>query len=663
MKFHCDRCKTRYSIADERVRGKILKIRCKNCSAVITVKEGGQVPAPPRTPEPEVVRPKGPAAAAGASRPPMPAQSKGAAAPRPKPAIPTSQAKPAIPSSQARPQVLAQAKPAGQAAHPVRLGTNAPTPGARPGAVAQARASLASRSTATGAQQAVRGAAAAKPESALQGAFAQALRRPAEPGPADSVSSAPATLDAEWYVSEDGEQFGPYELRQAQDWVGSRRPDDELYCWSEGFDDWLPVEKVSHFRGLRASRPPAPSAAAVRVGASFDYGDDGQTVVDAPPDERSFPQSEDTPVPLFAATMAQIAADAPTEIEEENPFAGALKRRSSNGASARPGLPHGSGAARKPDPAARPALPLPKAARPGQPQPSAPSPAAPHDGGSNDFEIGEASRVVKLPMLGRSNVGNAAPAGRGASLPGVDSGGFGRGTGTFQQYTNSGLPIIQGGGTIDMPRPEILQPSRRAKSLAVPIAIAGAVLVGVVAILIYLAVSGGGSEDDERLARARLAGDGLAYNFVDEDKDGKDDKTGQTVEEVVAAKRGTARRVIRRNPREGSPPSNPGIATGEVDLGGGGGELDPDDLIDVYRANKIGVTLCYNSALKKDPLLRVQKAVVTIRVGTTGTVSMVSIPALSGTELGNCLQKRIKAWRFPKNSSGLNTEFPIIFDS
>ncbi|HTM23081.1 MAG TPA: zinc-ribbon domain-containing protein, partial [Kofleriaceae bacterium] len=40
MKFQCDRCKTRYSIADERVHGKILKIRCKNCSAVITVREG-----------------------------------------------------------------------------------------------------------------------------------------------------------------------------------------------------------------------------------------------------------------------------------------------------------------------------------------------------------------------------------------------------------------------------------------------------------------------------------------------------------------------------------------------------------------------------------------------------------------------------------------------
>jgi predicted Zn finger-like uncharacterized protein len=38
MRFTCDRCKTRYSIADERVRGKILKIRCKNCAEVITVR-------------------------------------------------------------------------------------------------------------------------------------------------------------------------------------------------------------------------------------------------------------------------------------------------------------------------------------------------------------------------------------------------------------------------------------------------------------------------------------------------------------------------------------------------------------------------------------------------------------------------------------------------
>ena len=54
MKFVCDKCKTRYSIGEDRVRGKILKIRCKNCANVITVREGldadgGHASGRPRT--------------------------------------------------------------------------------------------------------------------------------------------------------------------------------------------------------------------------------------------------------------------------------------------------------------------------------------------------------------------------------------------------------------------------------------------------------------------------------------------------------------------------------------------------------------------------------------------------------------------------------------
>src|SRR5436309_246419 len=51
MKFQCERCKTRYSIADEKVRGKILKIRCKTCEAVITVRDGDGDPAARLVPE------------------------------------------------------------------------------------------------------------------------------------------------------------------------------------------------------------------------------------------------------------------------------------------------------------------------------------------------------------------------------------------------------------------------------------------------------------------------------------------------------------------------------------------------------------------------------------------------------------------------------------
>jgi predicted Zn finger-like uncharacterized protein len=39
MKFICENCHTKYSIADDRVHGRVLKIRCKTCDHVITVRE------------------------------------------------------------------------------------------------------------------------------------------------------------------------------------------------------------------------------------------------------------------------------------------------------------------------------------------------------------------------------------------------------------------------------------------------------------------------------------------------------------------------------------------------------------------------------------------------------------------------------------------------
>ena len=39
MKFKCEKCGTRYNIADERVRNKILKIRCKVCENIIVVRD------------------------------------------------------------------------------------------------------------------------------------------------------------------------------------------------------------------------------------------------------------------------------------------------------------------------------------------------------------------------------------------------------------------------------------------------------------------------------------------------------------------------------------------------------------------------------------------------------------------------------------------------
>lgn len=48
MNFTCDKCQRRYTIADDKVRGKTVKIRCKHCQNVISV-TGPEVPAEDRT--------------------------------------------------------------------------------------------------------------------------------------------------------------------------------------------------------------------------------------------------------------------------------------------------------------------------------------------------------------------------------------------------------------------------------------------------------------------------------------------------------------------------------------------------------------------------------------------------------------------------------------
>ena len=60
MKIVCDSCGAKYSIADEKVAGKIFKIRCKKCSSVLEVRgdpSGAQAPQEPLGPAPPSLRP------------------------------------------------------------------------------------------------------------------------------------------------------------------------------------------------------------------------------------------------------------------------------------------------------------------------------------------------------------------------------------------------------------------------------------------------------------------------------------------------------------------------------------------------------------------------------------------------------------------------------
>ncbi len=47
MKIVCDSCATKYSISDDKVRGKVFKIRCKKCSHIIVVRGTADAAAAP----------------------------------------------------------------------------------------------------------------------------------------------------------------------------------------------------------------------------------------------------------------------------------------------------------------------------------------------------------------------------------------------------------------------------------------------------------------------------------------------------------------------------------------------------------------------------------------------------------------------------------------
>ena len=175
MKFYCHRCSKPYLIADERVRGKILKIRCKSCSAVITVREGMEVNRPRRTGRQHTVQnPPGGAADATASAP------------------------------QVRQSAIASA-----VSIPPGFDGRASSEG-------------------------------------LAGA-----------NDGDSFE--------EWYVSVEGEQHGPMPVARARAWVSAQGADAQVFCWRDGFSDWIPVDAEPAFQGTRrqsrvALRPPLAAA-------------------------------------------------------------------------------------------------------------------------------------------------------------------------------------------------------------------------------------------------------------------------------------------------------------------------------------------------------------------------------------------------------------------
>jgi predicted Zn finger-like uncharacterized protein len=679
MKFLCDRCKTRYAIADERVRGKILKIRCKNCSAVITVREGMDD---------------------GGSRPDAR----------------TTSAPPTMPPPVAEPP-------------------------------------------------------------------------------------APAALEEEWYVSKDGNQEGPFTLTEAQAWIAARPVADDLHCWNEGFDDWLPVEKVSHFRGLRgtarparaATRPGLPSepepqplfaatlaaieaeAAAAAAAAPPPPAVGGAAAVaQLPPAKVPAPQPWSVPEPVAptvtpeaaaapthdAATSPQVAPRAPTPAvgvptaPRATPAVGlpALPRTPTPAVGVpampkpvapKPGLPTPFGAPRPaaaeaapashapaappaiaaPPPAAPPPIvapppiaapppvaPPPIAAPPlvaappiAAPPPVAPLAAAPRptrtaarfdtgeadddppalqdDDGpgpsataahDDDLDIGEVSRVVRLADLMAPPPAAAAPVAPMLAKPRAPTASvaaIGRATGAVPSLGPAAPalppPVALDGEPLLPPAP-----APRRRPVALYLAIGAAAIGGIVATA--LIVSSGG-EDTSGNATTGTGDDysGIGFRPPDNRGTGASAGTGSGTAAGTGSGRpgpGTGRRPVGSGTGTGAgTAAGTGSGTGsgtatEVPVNPGLRELTPDDVFTMSRRMETGTRRCYERAIKADPFLKVSKIRATITVSATGGVSDVRLSDKADHPLGQCLSAAIKRWPFGPSKAGIVSEFAMVFE-
>ena len=721
MKFLCDRCKTRYSIGDERVRGKILKIRCKNCSNVITVREG-MAPDPEAPAEPAARTKKATTAApatveersaptTAAATPRAPAAGDAGRAARAEPAAAASRAgagrepmaasrsgarEPAVaksPDAAAQPRPggkagAAQARPSGQA------GAAQARPSGQAGA-AQARRSGSSDASGSRGTPGSGARAAVEPRgdsvNALNAAFASAMASPP-----------PAALEEEWYVSIDGEQAGPYSLADAQHWVSQQPFEAELHCWSEGFDDWLSVDKVSHFRGLR-KRPAAPAPPPVpRAGG-------------APPRAAATPPPapvDDEPRPLFAATMASLERGAPAvsglglpppaaPVRATPPQGSVIQPRSRNGAQ---GAKPETRDARDAESAARPligdpfdvsetgdaatqleAMPFEDApAEPRRAQPAAgavgrapgriPLPAPsdtgsirviePHrpsptlrgtgpsaaafptsdesfsDFGSDDLDIGEVSRVVNLADVART----ARPPDRGGA----------RRTGSIAAVRPPGLAANLGAGAAgsDGDPAMTIAPVARAhrRGLITLLAVAAVVVLAVVGAVIVFVTNEADTTD----------GDLGAVRDIDTSR--PDDP----VAHHPAIGSASPAPVPPPPPPRAVPHTRTGVAAGsQLAEAPAGNALASDEIEEVARKHQEATQRCYmRSQRGADAILvgEVKKISVTLTVDRDGNVSNLELSDHAADVLGRCLSGAIRGWKF-RQSAGGTFRFSLAFAS
>lgn len=540
------------------------------------------------------------------------------------------------------------------------------------------------------------------PARSSRSALGSDFRRQASAAPAPQKQ--PTALD-QWHIAINDVPVGPMKRDEVDKKMASRAITGESLCWREGFDDWRPVKKVPELAAMlrrhqsRPAAPPPPKPAFPSPSRPLNRG----PVRPARPPAGRLPSSPRTGA-QSAAARAVPAAPPPSNVV---PIGGRL------GASAAPAfddIPHNDEFEDEEPTRVGTSIEFDELER---------QMKAEEDRASGAMAKAAEAAPVPAPPAGllapeedafdpfASQAGQPAPAAAPAApVPPPD-----------QPDPFAAPPAALAAPAVPAEAQEVPERRRRAIPLGAWIAIAGAMAFGVA-----LAVMVGThllTQPTEVTTATPTPPEPQATDTTppapelevpeetpeqpeetpEETPEATDEGGGQT---PTAPRNGTGRRgrtggstttttgggrgasttgSARPSPNlteaqraalarageadEGGGPANLGPARDVLGEGGGSNsarsELTGDQIRSVVTRNRSGVQRCYETEARRAggaPTVRINAQVT---IGASGTVQRVNAQGGSFGNLGTCIERVVRRWRFPRSSGTTSTSIPFVF--
>ena len=722
MKFVCDRCQTRYSIADEKVRQKILRIRCKTCGNVIVV-QGGREPVAASSAAGEITD--------GAEHFES-AKTDATGAPNP---VPTSASPKAAPTSAPKlapstgPRSAQSSAPKAMPAPAARTSSlNVP----RPGQGSSLRAAPAATSTRPISANTPRSPTSSVPKYAPAGPKAPPAGPPPLPPP-DAAGPDPLGGRVEWYLAIGGVRSGPFSRVEAAQKIVAADPGKTVHVWKEGMPGWKASDEVSviarELSILRPAPPPPPPPEPVKpspVHAAAPSAGLPKVAAMPPSVAKAVRASEVQPESLFPGkplkpmlggvsdslditldtnpgTFSDITTKKAKKLQDlgsvpdKSNFTDVTTKKNRNlrDLEAEPlfsTAPAFSESEKTPPPASTLPSVAPQSV---EPLPSSSSTGLPAALRSSSTNLPVAVRVssTALPTVAPPSPssqpstvpsGADSPVAQDASPPQSDLGSFSdviRAVAESEPPSSSAVPVFSP-PTLSVSNfsQEISPDSQGPKGLAARPGLKYLVGAGVIVVLVILIVMVTLRMDSRKVpdpdpvpaATNQSAPTEQAKPVADEPAKPEPNSDEKNIQNVRASGRhglskparhvdvgpSPERQQVAKQPAKPALPARPNPFDESK-----GPTVSQSQISAVVRSkvNQAGLKACYERALKMDNHLTSGRIDVTVSIGLSGMVQRVVINAPSTFIMVEpCIKTAVKRWVFPPSSEEYATNFPLI---